>query len=118
MDSSIHSLPEGATRANGVVAVIDVFAPLRRLRSLSPAGPSYHHVARRPSLSAMRVWDESVSYGEVRGRPPEQFSFGNSPFEIDEVDFTGKTIIQRTSAGTQGVVAAVRANSAHIVLGE
>lgn len=109
MDISIHSLLEGATRATGVVAVIDVFAPLRRLRSLSPTGPLLSSCRpRRPSLSATRVWDESGPYGEVRGRPPEQFAFGNSPFEIDGVDFTGKTIIQRTSAGTQGVVAAAR----------
>ena len=44
--------------------------------------------------------------GEVRGRAPEGFDFGNSPFEISGVDFHGKTIIQRTSAGTQGIVAA------------
>jgi 2-phosphosulfolactate phosphatase len=33
----------------------------------------------------------------------------NSPFEISGVDFRGKTIIQRTSAGTQGIVAASQA---------
>src|SRR4029077_16729125 len=47
-----------------------------------------------------------ICMGEVRGRAPEQFDFGNSPFEIGGVDFSSKTIIQRTSAGTQGVVAA------------
>jgi 2-phosphosulfolactate phosphatase len=30
----------------------------------------------------------------------------NSPFEVSEIDFVGTTIIQRTSAGTQGIVAA------------
>jgi len=44
--------------------------------------------------------------GEVRGRAPDGFDFGNSPFEISGVDFHGKTIIQRTSAGTQGIIAA------------
>ena len=44
--------------------------------------------------------------GEVHGRAPDSFDFGNSPFEISGVDFHGKTIIQRTSAGTQGIVAA------------
>ena len=44
--------------------------------------------------------------GEVHGKPQPEFDFGNSPFEISAVDFTGKTIIQRTSAGTQGIVAA------------
>ena len=47
--------------------------------------------------------------GEVRGRAPDGFDFGNSPFEVSGVDFGGKTIIQRTSAGTQGIVAASHA---------
>src|SRR5438067_5962160 len=47
-----------------------------------------------------------ICMGEVNGKPPPDFDFGNSPFEISAVDLTGKTIIQRTSAGTQGIVAA------------
>ena len=47
-----------------------------------------------------------ICMGEVRGRAPESFDFGNSPFEISAVEFQGKTIIQRTSAGTQGIVEA------------
>ena len=47
-----------------------------------------------------------VCMGEVGGKPPLEFDFGNSPFEIASVDFSGETIIQRTSAGTQGIVAA------------
>jgi hypothetical protein len=31
------------------------------------------------------------------------------PFEVSNVDFTGKSIVQRTSAGTQGIVAALHA---------
>ena len=44
--------------------------------------------------------------GEVSGLAPPGFDFGNSPFEVSKVDFQGKTIIQRTSAGTQGIVVA------------
>jgi 2-phosphosulfolactate phosphatase len=44
--------------------------------------------------------------GEVRGRAPPGFDFGNSPHAIAGVDFTGRTIIQRTGAGTQGIVLA------------
>ena len=44
--------------------------------------------------------------GEAHGRAPDGFDFGNSPFEVSTVDFQGKTIIQRTSAGTQGIVEA------------
>jgi 2-phosphosulfolactate phosphatase len=45
-----------------------------------------------------------ICMGEVHGRAPDGFDFGNSLFEILGVDFGGKTIIQRTSAGTQGIV--------------
>jgi len=52
-----------------------------------------------------------ICMGEVRGRAPPGFDFGNSPFEVLNVDFTGKTIIQRTSSGTQGIVAAQQAQA-------
>jgi 2-phosphosulfolactate phosphatase len=48
----------------------------------------------------------AVCIGEIRGLAPDAFDYGNSPFEIATLDFSGKTIIQRTSAGTQGIVAA------------
>jgi len=48
--------------------------------------------------------------GEVGGRMPAGFDFGNSPFEVSSIDFHGKSIIQRTSAGTQGIVAATGAD--------
>ena len=47
-----------------------------------------------------------ICMGEVGGQPPPGFDFGNSPFEIAAIAFHGKTIVQRTSAGTQGIVAA------------
>jgi 2-phosphosulfolactate phosphatase len=60
---------------------------------------------------ALRAGGEGqICMGEVRGRKPDGFDFGNSPFEVAEVDFGGKTIIQRTSAGTQGIVAAAGAD--------
>lgn len=45
--------------------------------------------------------------GEIGGLPIAGFDFGNSPSEIKKLDLTGKTIIQRTSAGTQGVVRSI-----------
>ena len=50
-----------------------------------------------------------VCMGEVGGRAPPGFDFGNSPFEISDVDFSGRVIAQRTGAGTQGIVAANQA---------
>jgi 2-phosphosulfolactate phosphatase len=49
-----------------------------------------------------------ICMAEVHGRAPDGFDFGNSPFEVSTIDFQGKTIIQRTSAGTQGIVAVAK----------
>jgi 2-phosphosulfolactate phosphatase len=52
-----------------------------------------------------RAWRHQPPVSPLRGEAPEGFDFGNSPSEISGFDFRGKTIIQRTSVGTQGIVA-------------
>jgi 2-phosphosulfolactate phosphatase len=64
-------------------------------------------VATVKEALALRAADSGpICMGEVGGQAPPGFDYGNSPFEIATVDLRGRTIIQRTSAGTQGVVAA------------
>lgn len=53
--------------------------------------------------------------GEVHGRRVPGFDFGNSTTAIARADLAGRRLIQRTSAGTQGVVAARGADA--VVLG-
>jgi len=48
--------------------------------------------------------------GERGGRKAEGFDFGNSPSQIEHVDLTGRDMIHTTSAGTQGVIAAKKAD--------
>ena len=36
--------------------------------------------------------------------------YGNSPFQVESIDFTGRTVVQTTSAGTQGLVNAIHAD--------
>ncbi len=108
MEIAIHSLLEGAQRATGTVAVIDVF------RAFTTAAVVLANGASRVVMvgtveEALALRDSGIGdicMGEVGGKPPPEFDFGNSPFEVSTVDFSGKTIIQRTSAGTQGIVAA------------
>ena len=45
----------------------------------------------------------------MAGIKPKGFDLGNSPFEIANIDIQGKTIVQRTSAGTRGVTEASQA---------
>jgi 2-phosphosulfolactate phosphatase len=47
--------------------------------------------------------------GEDRGLPPKGFDFGNSPADLSGHNLKGKTMIQRTSAGTQGIARTVNA---------
>jgi 2-phosphosulfolactate phosphatase len=108
MEISILSLLEGATRATGTVAIIDVFRAFTTAAVALANGASSIVMVRtvEEALSLRDAGIGQICMGEVQGRAPDGFDFGNSPFEISGVDFGGQTIIQRTSAGTQGIVAA------------
>jgi 2-phosphosulfolactate phosphatase len=111
LEVRIGSLLEGATQARGAVAIIDVF------RAFTTAAVVLANGASRITMvgsveEALALRDSGggdVCMGEVGGRMPAGFDFGNSPFEVSGVDFRGRSIIQRTSAGTQGIVAATGA---------
>ncbi len=108
MQIAIGSLLDGASQATGAVAIIDVF------RAFTTASVALANGASRILMvgsveEALSLRDRGLAQicmGEVGGHAPPGFDFGNSPFEIAEVDFAGKVIAQRTGAGTQGVVAA------------
>jgi len=108
MEISIHSLLEGASRATGTVAVIDVFRAFTTgAVALANGASGIIMVSTVEEALALRVAGVGhLCMGEVHGLAPDGFEFGHSPFEVSAIDFTGKTIIQRTSAGTQGIVAA------------
>ncbi|MGA9399165.1 MAG: 2-phosphosulfolactate phosphatase [Anaerolineaceae bacterium] len=54
---------------------------------------------------------ECLLMGEVHGARVPGFDMGNSPSEIMGMDLSGKRAIQRTTAGTQGVVLATKAST-------
>ena len=112
MEISIQSLLEGAARATGTVAIIDVFRAFTTAAVALANGASAIVMVRsvEEALALRDAGIGQICMGEVRGRAPQEFDFGNSPIEISAVDFCGKTVIQRTSAGTQGIVAANRAD--------
>jgi 2-phosphosulfolactate phosphatase len=124
MEISIHSLLEGAERATGTVAVIDVFRAFTSAAVALANGASSILMVRsvEEALALRDAGIGQICMGEVGGKAPADFDFGNSPFEISGVDFAGQTIIQRTSADTQGIVAAgnraVRLYAASLVTAE
>jgi 2-phosphosulfolactate phosphatase len=111
MDIAIGSLIQGAQQATGAVAIIDVF------RAFTTAAVAFANGASRimmvssvdEALGLRQSGIAQVCMGEVGGHAPPGFDFGNSPFEISDVNFAGSVIAQRTGAGTQGIVAAKQA---------
>jgi len=96
---------QGARNAVGLTVIIDVF------RACTVTSYLFHNGAEAvlPVAKideAYRLKQDNPSFiliGERYGRKQVGFQYGNSPDEIHQIDFTGKTIIQTTSAGTQGI---------------
>jgi 2-phosphosulfolactate phosphatase len=112
MDIKILHWIEGAREAHGLTAIIDVF------RAFSVACYVYGNGASRimpvgtleDAYALKKDHPEYLLIGERRGMKPEGFDYGNSPAEIENVDFSGKNVVQTTSAGIQGIVNAVNAD--------
>ncbi len=111
MELILDSLLEGARRARGTVIIVDVF------RAFTTAAVAFSRGANRIVLvaevdEALALRDRGVGeicMGEVGGKRPDGFDFGNSPYDISRADVEGKTIIQSTRAGTVGMAAASHA---------
>ncbi|MGH7903467.1 MAG: 2-phosphosulfolactate phosphatase [Candidatus Dormibacteraceae bacterium] len=99
---------EGARQARGLVVVIDV------LRAFTVAAHALAGGAREcllvatvdEALTLAAGLPDAVVSAEVEGLPVPGIEISNSPTQIRAADLRGRTLIQRTSAGTQGVVAA------------
>jgi len=102
---------ENCHTASEVVVVIDV------LRAFSTAAYAFGAGAKsivlvgdvEEAMSLKAQLPDTLIMGEVHGIKPEGFDFGNSPTEITWQNLSGKSLIQRTSAGTQGVVRSINA---------
>ena len=61
------------------------------------------------ALDYKREHPEVLALGEDQGHWPLGFDFSNSPSAIARVDLRGRVLVQSTSSGTRGVIAARRA---------
>ena len=92
----------------GAVVVVDV------LRAFTSAAYAFGAGAR--SIRLVETVDDAIAYkashprtramGEQRGQRQDGFDFSNSPVEVSGADLDGVDLVQRTSAGVQGVLAA------------
>ena len=112
MNIRILQLLEGARRASGVAVIIDVFRAFSLEAYLMDRGArAILPVADVGRAYAMKRADPEIALvGERHGKKCEGVDFGNSPSEVEAAEFTGKTVVHTTSAGTQGVAAAKNAD--------
>ena len=116
MEVKLGSLVRGAREVQGTAIIIDVF------RAFTTAAVAFDNGADRIVLvaeveEAMDLYCRGVgdlTMGEVDGKRPEGFDYGNSPYEISNVDLSGKCLIQSTRAGTVGVAAAANAETIYL----
>jgi 2-phosphosulfolactate phosphatase len=116
MEIRLGSLVRDASEAEGTAIMIDVF------RAFTTAAIAFDHGATQITLVAeveetLDLHKRGVGdllMGEVDGKRPAGFDFGNSPYEVSLADLAGKSILQSTRAGTVGVAAARKADTVYL----
>ena len=112
MNIKILHMVEGAKEATGVAVIIDVFRAFtveaylmnNGAEKIIPVGDSeiaYNLKKENPDI---------ILVGERHGIIMPGFDYGNSPSQIENIDFGGKTVVHTTSAGTQGIANAKKAD--------
>ena len=102
---------QNANKAKGLAVIIDVFRAFSTACFVANNGAKIIIPVDDINL-AHKLKKENPDYilmGERNGIMPDGFDFGNSPAEIEKVDFRGKTVIHTTTQGTQGIAKAVNA---------
>ena len=110
MDFSIYSL-HNCSKATGLCVVVDV------LRAFTTAAYAFSRGAKEIILvsskeEAFAKYQKDprlILLGEEHALPISGFHYGNSPAQIQGEHLSGRILVQRTSAGTQGVVACSQA---------
>jgi 2-phosphosulfolactate phosphatase len=93
-------------QARGVVVAIDVVRAFTTAAFAFAAGAERILLAGtvEEALALRERFPGALLMGEVGGKPVAGFDLWNSPAQFAGLDLRGRTLVQRTSAGTQGVV--------------
>ncbi|KKP36640.1 MAG: 2-phosphosulfolactate phosphatase [Candidatus Roizmanbacteria bacterium GW2011_GWC2_35_12] len=102
---------ETIDEAKGLVIVIDV------LRAFSTTCYLFHNKCKtiipvETIEQAIKLKENNPDYillGERHGKPIPNFDHSNSPTEIKKINFSNKTVVMTTTAGTKGIVRSVNA---------
>ncbi len=115
-----QQLLTGAAAARDTAIIIDVFRAYTCSSFLLNAGVERVILEEDPERAlALKHEHGWLALGEVNGVMVEGFDLGNSPSDIvaaGEKLLRGRTVVQRTSAGVRGAVAAAE-NCRHVFVG-
>ena len=115
MNIEILHMIEGAKQAKGCAVIIDVF------RAFTVEA----YLINNGATKVIPVGDKQLAYdlkqkdndivliGERHGEILPGFDFGNSPSQLENINFCNKVVVHTTSAGTQGIA---NANNADVIL--
>ena len=111
MNIKILELIDGAKQAEGLTVVIDVLRAFSLEVCLFAQGAKkiYPIGDMNEAFALKAEHPDWLLFGERGGAKVPGCDYGNSPTGIAGIDFTGKTLIHSTSAGTQGIVNATGA---------
>ncbi|MBQ1322007.1 MAG: 2-phosphosulfolactate phosphatase [Solobacterium sp.] len=112
MDIRILHMTDGAKQAEGTAVIIDVFRAFTWEAVMFDRGAAviYPTASIEESWRLKEEFPDAVIAGERNGVKVEGFDFGNAPSELETLDMTGRTVIHTTSAGTQGIILAEKAD--------
>jgi len=118
---SCSSLLDGAQKAEGTAVVVDVFRAFTCTPLMFSLGIKRSILVATPeeALALKRHDPKLILVGESGGVPIKGFDLGNSPSQILRQEtgfFRDKIVVQRTSAGVQGALAALDV-AAEVLLG-
>jgi 2-phosphosulfolactate phosphatase len=92
----------------GAVVVVDVLRAFTTAAYAFASGASAIWLVGtvEEAFDLAREIPGALTMGEEHGRRPDGFDFSNSPVAVANADLGERVLVQRTSAGTQGAIAA------------
>ena len=119
MEINIKRNIKGAMEAEGLVVIIDVFRAFSTIYYVFDNNAT-QVIPVGKNETALEMKKENPDYiilGESIGVKVEGFDYGNSPYEIKDVDFKDKDVLLRTSRGTMGLTNVNNKNAEDVIVG-
>ncbi len=106
--SGSHLRSDEVAEVDGAVVAVDVIRAFTTAAAAFSAGARaiYLVAGVDEALAFKAAHPGSVAMGEDHGLMPDGFELPNSPVQAAAADLDGRLVVQRTSAGTRGAVAA------------